>query len=145
MTTPSPIDRLAQLASQRKARTNHLHEAIVALLDKLARHVPIGTRVSVGGYELRRVRLKSNVGYELMWRFGSEGEDEVDLDSPLNVEGYLHGDFHAPYKGPSRRHLIAFAKNAGVFCSALIERQQKENDALEAGLAEVERVIVEVP
>jgi hypothetical protein len=147
MTTPTPsiLDRLARLASQRTARTDRLHEAACALLDKLNRHVPVGTRVSVGRYELCRAKLESNVGSDIMWFFGQPGEDAVDLESPLDADGYLHGDFDAPYRGPSRHHLIAFAMRAGAFVAEFVARQEKENDELDAGPSEVESAIGKVP
>jgi hypothetical protein len=139
----TPIERLSALAAQNTARTDRLHEATCALLAMLEPHVEIGTTVTVDGRELRLQRLKSNVGYSDGWAFRLREYDLcVLLTQPVDREGYLHGDFNAPWRGPSRGHLIAFAERAALFVAALLALEEKTSTALEVAQSSVESAIV---
>lgn len=137
-TTLSPIDRLAKLATQRTARSASLHDAVKDLLTDIEDYVPLGTTVSVDGWSLTRGTLRSNVGYNQMWWLeGGDDGSRCDLETDVDAEKYLHGDFSAPYRGPTRAELIACAQRAGRFVEALIAKFEAENAALESGEAAV--------
>jgi hypothetical protein len=125
----SPIDRLAVLSTQRTARTDRLHAAACALLSQLEDHAEVGTEVTVDSCTLRLVRVRSNVGYTDFWLF-SDGDESAHIEKPVGFEGYLHGDFHAALRGPSRANLIAFAARANRFVAALIAREEATLAAL---------------
>ncbi len=135
--TLSPIDRLAKLATQRTARSASLHDAVCDLLTDIEDYVPMGTRVDVDGWSLIRGALRSNVGSSKMWWFHGLCEAPCDLETESgddeDSKHYLHGDFHAVYRGPTRAELIAFAERAGRFVEALIAKFEAENAALEKG------------
>jgi hypothetical protein len=148
----TPLDRLALLSTQRTARTDRVHEAACALLSQLAALVPVGTTVRIDGWQLRRSRTRTNVGEVLGWAFGSDGGEDwpvepCDLDSPVNGEGYWHGDFRSAWRGPSRTELVAFATRAQAFVGALITREEtiaRELDAAETAIGAA-RVPASVP
>lgn len=129
------IDRLATLSSQRTARTDRLHESARALLAKLSPLCEVGDRVTIDGYELARCRAKSNIGEDIYWSFGND-ETACDIERPVGKEGYVHGDFATPWRGPSRAELIAFGARAGRFVEALSRRFQAQIDALKSAEAE---------
>jgi hypothetical protein len=128
----SPIDRLAVLSTQRTARTDRLHEAACALLSQLEDHAEVGTEVTVDSCTLSLVRVRSNVGYTDFWLFSDDGDESAHIEQPVGYEGYLHGDFHAATRGPSRANLIAFAVRADRFVAALIAREEATLAALAA-------------
>ena len=134
----SPIDRLATLSTQRTARTDRLHEATCALLSQLEDHSEVGAAVTVDACTLRLVRVRSNIGHTDVWSFSSADGDCVHIEKPVGFEGYLHGDFHAALRGPSRAHLIAFGQRAGRFVAALVAREERALADLASAQASVE-------
>ena len=139
----SPIDRLAKLSTQRTARTDRLHEATIALLAKLDQHVEAdGRSVEVDGVTLSFGRIRSNVGVSKLWSLSAKGLGTAYLERGLNESGYLHGDFSVPLRGPSRRHLIAFAERADRFVQAILEREEKVVVQLDGALSTIEAVEV---
>jgi hypothetical protein len=142
MATPNAIEKLATLSAQRTARTDRLQEAAQALLSLLEPHVEAGTSVRVEVCTLGFYNAKSNVGWYDGWCFGWtdewDCERSVDIDRPVGGEGYVHGDFSCPWRGPTRANLIAFAARAGRFVDALIAREEKVNAALVTAQAALE-------
>jgi hypothetical protein len=145
-TTPtalSPIDRLARLAVQRTARTDRLHEAVCALLSQLEPHVAVGDSVTVEGLTLSRVSQRSNVGWSTEWDFFREADEDhlsgwsCDPERPVGGEGYLHGDFSAPWRGPSRRDLLDLARRAPALVEALIAKHERTVSALVTAEAQI--------
>jgi hypothetical protein len=139
----NPIEKLASLAAGRTERTDRLVAAVHSLLSRLDSCVEVGTRVVVDGRSLVRVRIRSNVGSETYWSFVGADGDESDtgaaclLDASINEDGYLHGDFHARVRGPSRVRLVEFAIRADQFVAALIARQERENEDCDAATGTV--------
>jgi hypothetical protein len=132
MTTPNPLEKLTSLASVR------------ALLSALDERTEIGDEATARGATLRRVLIKSNVGTCDYWRLSrDEGAYECEraclLDYDLDGEGYLHGDFNAPLRGPSRADLLAFATRAEAFLDDLISEREAESAALDAASASIQR------
>jgi hypothetical protein len=133
MTTLDPISKLAKLAASRTVRTDRLCESVQAILAKLESHVEIGASVRVDKYTLSRHATRSNIGYLDTWLFAEDqcGNDPYNsvyacnLDRSVDSSGYIHGDFSAPYNGPSRADLIAFATRAPQFVAAFIEREER--------------------
>jgi hypothetical protein len=156
-TTPTlanlnPIERLAVLATQRTVRTDRLHGAVGVLLARLAAHVEVGDLVTVDGWTLARVLSRSNVGQSEDWDFYPHGADCANLDGrscdpdrPVGETGYLHGDFNAPWRGPSRADLLAFAKRAGAFVDALIAKHEKTLATLVAAEQAVQVAAAQIP
>ena len=135
----SPIDRLAKLAAQRTARTDRLHDAVISVLNRLEAHAEVDAAVTVDGYTLRLVHMRSNLGYENFWSFESYDDDDwVHIEQPVGSESYLHGDFHAVLRGPSRAHLIAFGQRAERFVHALLSRELETLAELASAQASVE-------
>jgi hypothetical protein len=133
----SPLDRLAALSTQRTASTRRLHGATRTLLDQLD-FVEVGTTViALGLYTLERTSKRTNVGVVRGWTFSSDGR-LCDIDQPVNEEGYLHGDFNSPWKGPTRDDLIAFARYAGTFVDALVAHAVADIAALAKAQASVD-------
>jgi hypothetical protein len=118
MTTP--LDRLASLAASRTTRTDRLHEAVGAFLALLRPHVEVGDEVSLNGYTLALVVHRSNVGHSTDWAFSYDDGEACDPEQPIDGEGYLHGDFHCRWRGPSRDDLIALATRASAYVEAFI-------------------------
>lgn len=141
-----PLEKLASLSARRNARTDNLHSAARALLEQLEPHVQVGTGVEVNGVTLALKRLRSNVGYADFWQLItqiSEYDMHVcSLEQPVDGEGYLHGDFHAEWYGPSRGDLVAFATRAQRFVDALIAREQRELANVDGAIETLERVEV---
>lgn len=145
MTTPI-LDRLAQLASQRTTRTDRLVSTVHALLAQLEKTAEVDEGVTVDGYTLRYVRVRSNVGADFFWRLSSgEGEYGVIscyLDLEVGADRYLHGDFNASIQGPSRADLIWFAQRADKFVAALVAQREATNAALEVAEKSAAREVV---
>jgi hypothetical protein len=150
MATPNAIEKLATLSAQRTARTDRLHEAVLALLSLLENHVEVGASVTVDKYTLRRTRAQTNVGSVEGWWFGSRYGDDIydavscDLDRSVDGAGYVHGDFNCSWRGPSRGDLILFASRAGQFVEALIAREEKIGAALSTAQTAVDCAIADV-
>ena len=105
-----------------------------------------GDEATVDGHKLKRVVVRSNVGYDTCWRFSScdvndwgvEYQTWCDPQRPVDGEGFLHGDFNAPWRGPDRATLILLAKASGRFVEAFLTRAERDNAALDAATATVE-------
>jgi hypothetical protein len=123
--TPSPLERLSTLATQRTARTDQLHEAALILLGRLEQRCAVGDCAVVDGCELSLVRKHSNVGYTDFWMF-TNSRDYCLLDCSLESERYLHGDFNVLLRGPSRSDLLEFAKRATRFVEKLVQNLETE-------------------
>lgn len=140
MTTLSPMDRLASLASQRTARTDRLYEATQALLSLLEKNVDVGESATVDGWTLARASYKSNVAGGDCWTL-SRGEYEDTescwLEKPVDGAGYQHRDFNCAWRGPSRSQLLAFAARADKFVAAFAAKLESEAAAIESGAAVV--------
>ena len=80
--------------------------------------------------------MRSNVGYERFWRF-EQHDESCMLDGALNADAYLHGDFSAPYVGPDRADLIAFASRATRFVERLAIQRESDVTTIDAALAKV--------
>jgi hypothetical protein len=127
-----PLERLARLATSRKASTERLHTAIGHLLLKLEPHVEVGAFVVVDGHQLQRSRTMAHAGANpcevLGWFFarpnGQDGFTHSELDRPVGETGYFMGDLNAPWNGPSRADLLAFARLAEKFVQAFVKREE---------------------
>lgn len=121
------IEKLTRLAEQRTARTDRLFEITQALLARLSNIVKVGDSVTVDGYELARVRVRSNVGASDCWTFGSERTQRfVYLDKGLNFDGFLHGDFGCKIAGPSRADLVEFGRRIEKFVAAFVQKYEAQ-------------------
>ena len=143
-----PLTRLAALSAQSRARTTVLEEQVGLLLAFLARREEDGgggvlpnVAVTVDGLRLTRYEGDSNVGTYSGWRWRFTREKACDLDRPCGASGYHHGDFHAPWRGPERADLIAFAARAGRFVAAFATRVEAEGQALAAAIGQVQAAL----
>src|SRR5271165_2135459 len=102
MATLDALDRLATLAAQRTARTDRLHEAVCALLARLEKHVAPRASVTADSWTLARIVQRSNIGELGGWSLSCGEEYACDPSRPVGGEGYVHGDFHCPWVGPTR-------------------------------------------
>jgi len=138
----SALDQLARLAGQRRARTEALESAVHELLSLLEEHVEVGDRLIAEGYVLSFIRRRTNVGTHTEWRFSRPEDDEWEMECDLarNVggEGYVHGDFNAKWRGPTRVELQNFARHARTFVKRLTERFEQQVNALGEAAANVE-------
>jgi hypothetical protein len=139
-TDPDPIQRLADLVSRRSVRTDQLHEAVRALLAKLERFVEFGAPVRVDSCSLERVTLRSRVGHRNYWKFTDCGNHWY-LDDPVGDDGYLHGDFSVPVRGPTRKVLIEFGRTAPRFLQAILRREEAAICDLDEATSGVTRAI----
>jgi len=151
MTTPAnPIDKLSHLASIRTARTDQLWSATVALFSQLRKLVPVGTHVTVGNLTISLHRLNSNVGSDVAWSVCDGPTDDYgrvdcdDIERPVDFNGFLHGDFHCPVTGPSRKLLIAVGKAAPEIVNALVAKAEATNTSLDTALAGVTQAQAQV-
>jgi hypothetical protein len=111
---------------------------VQALLAQLEPHVELGDSVEVDGATLAYYRVKSDVGYTDFFGFrADEDSRRVYLERPVNSEGYMHGDFNAPLRGPSRSDLIAFGSRVARFVDALVAKHESVVGALGASIAKV--------
>jgi len=135
--TATPLDRLAHLAAQRTARTDRLLNETHALLAQLEASVEVGDSVQVDGWELSLRRLRSNVGSVTHWRFADDNGTGCYLDLPFRHDGFLHGDFNVPLRGPWRPEVIAFASRATRFVLAFAARHEAEGRQLDSAIDQV--------
>jgi hypothetical protein len=149
-TSLNPIDRLEHLASIRTARTDQLHAATVNLFARLRGLVPVGTSVTIGRVSLNLNRVRSNAGSDVCWNVvvDFQTEDELycsDIERPVGEKGFLHGDFHCPWSGPSRALLIEVGRIAPELVQALIDQTEVTCEALDVAAARVNVASQEVP
>jgi len=133
--TLNPIEKLTNLCAQRTARTDRLHAAVRTLTDALetAGCRPGQISVTVDGWTLSYHDVRSNVGVRDCWSFRCSVDNYcTDLALEVGLDGYLHGDFSEPIKGPSRAHLIAFGTRAEQFVAAIVEKLEASVARLEA-------------
>ena len=131
------LARLDTLSAQRTARTDALLASTHALLSRLDEVTEVGDSAEVDGCTLERVRRSSNVGSAKFWKFERTSGTGCMLDSALDSDRYLHGDFGCRIAGPTRGDLIAFALRARDFVAAIVAAHSAEVHKLDVALAEV--------
>jgi hypothetical protein len=137
--TTDLLERIAELATQRKAATERLEAAVHTLLDRLSKVCELGTRVTVSGDTLQLVKVRSNIGYDHFWLYEpGDDEDSCHLDEPVGGERFLHGDFSARLQGPNRSQLLRFARRAELFVSALVSLHESDIEACNRAADSVE-------
>ena len=136
------LEQLKALTAQRKISTARLDGLVKALCKELHDLLEVGDRAELGEVAVGRVRQRSNCGHatwiEFSYGHPVEIPDSCYLDAELGREGYLSGDFSAPYRGPSRKELLLFAEHAGALLAKLAEAISRESAAAESGAAAIE-------
>lgn len=129
------FERIDSKVIEYNKSVSELHDTVIGLLTRLER-VPDGATVTVRGYTLTRVTGQTKVGSYDGWWLDSAAAD-CWLDRPFGEEGYWHGDFNHPWRGPDVTDLLAFADRAEVFVGELLRFVESRADKLQSAIATV--------